>query len=467
MKKGFIIFLISLLFLSACQAKPSQLKPELEDEGDVYIYVQPFPQEAGGLTFNLEKLSAVRSDGSEFPLNLSLSELKGINMVRQRLVASGQLSPGTYTGLSFKVKSASVKEEDGDTPLIVPEEPVKIDFPFTVERKRALVIAISFNYKESVMGRLIFIPSFHIFLPERPLVSLTGFVSNHDSDSITVFDKRSGNVSGVISTGKGPGGIALDQMQRRAYVALSGEDAIQVIDVLRGDAINRINLSPGDAPKELSLAHDGRLLLTANFGSKTVSIIDPLSLIETGRVNVGDGPNSVLIDNAGKRAYVFNSLSNTISVIDIPKRSIAVTLSTETGPLRGQFNRKGDRLYVFYEWSPYLTVIDTSTLSVLKRVFVGPGFSTMKVDASTDMMYVGKKHGFHVEVYDPFTLIPGDYIRAGSGVSCLAIDGEGNNLHILLTEKKSLLIINLVSKRVVSEIDVGDNPFWVTMMGER
>lgn len=465
--KRLVIAIIFLMSFSGCQPNKLYLKPYLDEQGEVFIYVQPFPQEAGRLRFNLERISAVMSDGSEFPLNLSISEFKGADMTRQRLVASGQLAPGTYTALLFKVKSAFLKGEEGDNVLLVPEEPVKIDFLFSVNRKKALVIALSLKNSESVVNGFDFSPSFHIFLPDMPIALLKGFVSNHDSNNITVFDKRTGNVSAVIETGKGPGGIAIDQRLRRAYVVLSEDDSVEVIDVMSGDVINRINLNPGDASKELSLTPDGRLLLTANYGSDTVSMIDPVSLIEISRINVGNGPNSVLIDSAGKRAYIFNLRSNTISVIDISNKSVAATISTETGPLRGQFNKKGDRLYVFHEWSPYLTVIDPKSFSILKRAFVGTGLSSIKVDNNTDMLYVGRRNGMHVEVYDPFTLTRGDYISADGEVSCLAIDGEGNNLHILLPEKKELAVINLASKHVVFVIDVGDNPFWVTMMGER
>jgi hypothetical protein len=29
------------------------------------------------------------------------------------------------------------------------------------------------------------------------------------------------------------------------------------------------------------------------------------------------------------------------------------------------------------------------------------------------------------------------------------------------------MVVNLVSKKVIAEFDVGEGPYWVTMMGER
>jgi len=69
--------------------------------------------------------------------------------------------------------------------------------------------------------------------------------------------------------------MALDQRTKRAYVALSGEDEVDVIDVANGEVVDRIKLSGGDRPRELALTPDGRTLLVVNTGSNTVSIIDP------------------------------------------------------------------------------------------------------------------------------------------------------------------------------------------------
>jgi hypothetical protein len=49
----------------------------------------------------------------------------------------------------------------------------------------------------------------------------------------------------------------------------------------------------------------------------------------------------------------------------------------------------------------------------------------------------------------------------------MTIDGEENNLYLVNEDKKSLMVSSLVSKRVVYEVDVGDAPYWVVVMGER
>jgi YVTN family beta-propeller protein len=455
------------LVLCGCQASLSRLRPPLEEEGEVYLYIQPYPQEAEQLRFSIEGMSAVNGDGREFPLEVSLREIRPGDLRRQRLLASGRVPPGPYTGFSIKAKKAILKGEDGEADLLVPDVPARIDFPFTVVRKRAYVVLLTFKYGESISG-VSFVPAFSAFVPAKPIISLAGYVSNMSSNNITVFDKRLGQAVRVIATGRGPAGMALDQRLRRVYVALSGEDAVEVIDVTGGEIINRVRLSQGDRPQELALTPDGRFLLVVNAGSNTVSFIDATSLFELGRVNVGNGSHSILIDpNTGRRAYVFNTFSSTISVLDIPNRGIVTTLSTDPGPLRGQFNRRGDRLYVIHELSNYLTVIDASSLSILRRFQVRVGMNSIKVDNRTDLIFLGRKNDVTVEVYDPSSFVPVDIIRTGGTIAYVTIDGEENNLYLVNETKKSLMVNNLVRKKMVYEIDVGESPYWVVVMGER
>jgi len=467
MKKNLTAFLIFFLFLSGCQAVISNLRPPLENEGEVYLYTEPYPQEAERLTFNIEAIFAVSGDGREFPLSLPLHEFNARDMKRQRLLASGQLPPGPYIGFSFKVNKAILKVEDGVADLLVPEVPVRIDFPFSVSQKRAYVISLTFKYAESIIGRFSFSPEFSMVIPGKPITSFIGYVSNLGSNNITVFDKKLQKVFAVIVTGRGPAGMALDQKLGRAYVALMGDDSIESIDVLAGEVINRLRLHPGDQPQELALTPDGKTLLVANKGTNTVSFIDAASLVELNRVDVGREPNSVLIHPNGIRAFVFNTLSNAVSVLDIPNKAVMATITTDPGPLRGQLNQQGNKLYVIHEWSSYLISLDPLGLSILKRFPVRMGMNSIKVDTQTDLVYMGRGHDTVVEVYDPNFFVVIDSITTGGGIRNMTIDGDENNLYLVNPEMKSLMVSSLVRKRVISQMDVGEGPYWVTLMGER
>jgi YVTN family beta-propeller protein len=463
------LFIISILFFlcAGCQTVQTILKPALTGEGEIYVYLQPLPQEANGLSFTLDGIVAVRNDGFEEPLSLSLKDFKGGEVKRQRLVAPGRLQPGVDRGLSFKAEKASVKGEDGEKALIVAEKGERVDFSFEVKRKKALVINISFKARESLGSGTSFKPLFTMSIPPKPLIALTGYVTDYASNTISVFDKRSGDIMEVIATGRGPKSVVFNRAGTLAYVVISAEDAIEVIDLLSNAQVNRIQMNTGDNPSEAALTPDGRTLLVVNSGSNTLSFIDPSSNFETSRLNVGNRPVSLLIDPTGSRAYVFNYLSNTISVVNIADRTIGATLATESNPLRGQLSRKGDKLFVFHEWSPNIIVFNTTSLTVLKIIYVGIGVSFIKVDNSTDRLYVAKRHDTQIDIYDPFSAIPMDFLKVAGGASYMLIDDEANNLLLVLPEQNALQSVNLISKKQRFLIDTGNVPHWSSIIGER
>jgi YVTN family beta-propeller protein len=442
------------------------MKPSLENAGQVFLYFQPFTREAERLRFTLDRISAIKDDGQEIPLSLSFQELSAPDMKRQRLLASGQLPPGMYSGLSFHVRDAALKTEKEEASLLVPERPVRVDFSFRVDKKKAYLFSSALNYSESI-SNVAFTPAFQVFVPARPLSGITGYITDYRTDTVTVFDKKRMEAAGAIVTGSGPRAVVIDPTSFKAYVAISDEDSVEVIDLLSGYTIDSIRLSPGDDTRELALTPDGRLLLALNFGRATVSIIDTSRLVELRRITVGNGPRSLLVDNTGRRAYVFNSYSGTMSVIDIARMETATTVRMESNPVRGQFNRRGDRLYVIFSGTPYLSVLDVATLSVLRKAFVGIGSETMKVDTKTDFLYIGKRGSEGVAVYDPFTFSPVSSIRTQGVVAFMAIDNEEDNLYLVIPERRVVAIVNLISRKLVGEIDVAEDPYWVAMTRER
>lgn len=430
--------------------------------------MEPFPMGAARLEFGMSGIYAVSAGGSLLPLKLRAARFAAAMDGGQRLAAWGILPPGRYTGLAFKVKGADLKRREGArADMLVPGKPVRADFPFSVSEKGAVVISLSLDYERAAKKEFSFYPAFDLKIPVKPVDAALGYVVNYGSNDITVFNKATMEVTGAIPTGAGPSCIVLDRSLQKGYVSLPEEDAIEVIDMESGSIIGRIRLNMGDSPRELVLTPDGKALLSVNNGSNSVSVIDPDSYIETSRINVGTQPVSILLDRQGARAWVINYFSGAISVIDVSSGTVTATLTTDLTPLRGDFSRDGSRFYLINEGSPYLTVISPVTLAVTQKKYAGMGMRAVKVDPNTDLLYIGKEGDPYIEIYNPFTLMPEDYVKAGGGTDYMAIDGDENNLCAVDSGGNALYFINLASRKIASRLDVGEDPVWVALVGER
>jgi YVTN family beta-propeller protein len=446
----------------------SVLAPTLAHAADrsVHLYLQPLPSDAARLTFTIGSIVAV-GNGADVPLEIVLPTVSQSVAARQRLLARGHLPSGSYAGFRITITRAALKGEHGDVTLVVPDAPVPIDVAFSAGAEQSPLVWLTLKYAESVAGGFAFTPVFAAVVPPLPIADHTGLVTSPGSNTITIFDKSLEQAAAIIDTCARPTGLALDQHRRRAYVACPRDDEIQAIDLATATVVERGRLFPGDGPRELAVTPDGTTLLSVNTGSNSVTFLDTVTLTAQERITVGSGPASLLIDAAGRRAFVFNTLSSTVSVIDITSRSLAGTISTEASPLRGQFSPTGDRLYVVQDRSPFMSVVDPRQLSLVTRARVRSGVSAIAVDHVRTLVYLAGTDDRTVEFYDPNALVPLNSMKSRAGASYLAIDVEDSRLYMVSPETKSLVVGSLASRAIVAEIDVGESPYWVAVMGEK
>jgi YVTN family beta-propeller protein len=462
-----------LLFITSCVPegslqRGSAYKMPLGQEGEVIIYLQPLPQESSRLRFIISGISALRNDGLEIPLSLYQSDIKGADDTgRQKLLASGILPPGSYSGLSIQIRSAWVQTEEGEIALLVPEEPFRVDQQFEVNRQEASALFLALKPSGMITAGVRFTPAFSLASAGRPLINLVGFASVPASNTLAVFNKKTMQVVDVIATDPEPTGIVLDQFRARAYVAAARDDSVAVVDVSNLRVINRLKLNFKDRPVWLALTPDGRKLVAVNQGSNTVSIIDARSMIEIDRVKVGEKPSSAVMDPSGLKVYILNTRSKTISVVDLTQRRLAVTIAVEAAPLMGAFNREGNRLYVISGDWPYLTVIDRLRFAITQKIFIGSGAVSIRTDNQTGQIYIGKKIGAEIGVIDPFSGQLVDNFQIGGPAVFLTIDGQERTLLAALSDGNVLQKINLISRKPMAEIELSEGAYSVVVMGQR
>lgn len=461
--------LLVVLLLTACSPiRMENIKPPLEDEGELYIYLQPMGQRAARLRFRVESIEVIGAKGLVIPLQLEADELlNGPELVyTQKLLATGRLPEGQYRGIRITITEAALLTEEGWIDMLVPEKPVFVPGSMEVSPQKAGSQFLTFSPEKSVAADIRFDPVFSLYHYKQDIFDLIGYVSRPAANILSVFNKRTMLLTGVIATGSRPRDLAIDEDRKQAYVALSGEDAIEVIDILQEESTGRIPLRLGDRPEEIAITPDGQWLVTANYGTNTASLVDPVSRLERRRIRVGEGPASVVIDPAGVRAYVLNSLSHSITVIDLGNMEASTTISLEESPLRGAFDRSGERLYVITADSPDVVVIDTATHGVTEKIFTGMGALSILADPRRNVFYVGKKNG-ELAVVTPEVLMYINAINLSGKVVSMTIDDEENVILALAPDQQALYKINPVNNRIIGRIDLGDEGYAVEVIGAR
>jgi YVTN family beta-propeller protein len=302
--------------------------------------------------------------------------------------------------------------------------------------------------------------------PTRPLASLLGFATAPARNVVSVFNKHSMQVVDVVATRGGPKGAALDQERAVAFIASSGDEAIEILDAGTRQILGHIRLTGGDEPGEIALSPDGRTLVSANYGSSSVSIIDTVSRREIVRLPLPSRPTDVFIDPSRPRAYVVLPQANSVSLIDLQRRGLVRTGTLEESPIRVDMSADGDTLYVITENSPNLLAIDAESLTPTARIWVGRGATSIEVDTRTGFIYVGRKSR-DIVVVDPRALTFIDEFKVGGTPGYLTVDDEQSALFVVLPDQGLIQKLNLVSYRVQGTLEVERGSYATVIVGER
>jgi YVTN family beta-propeller protein len=453
--------------LAGCQAALTSVRAPLDQEGEVYVYLQPLPPEARRLELSVESVAARRADGTVWPLAAPSGERDRPDPRGQRLLAWGRLAPGSYSGLAVRFRSATLDHADGKMQLLVPPEGIAVELPFAVERRRTSALWLSLDRGRAFQSGAAFVPSLSAAPPPTLVPGLAAYATSPEAGTLTVLDRHSRQVAAVVHLGGEPQGVALSEAVLRAYVALAAEDAVAVVDLSSYAVLSRIRLRAGDRPREVALTPDGRTLLVVNQGSSTLSFVDAVAEVELERVPVGRDPVSLLLDRAGRNAYVCSRMASSVSVVNAATRSVAATLATEGSPSAVALNRSEDRLYVLQALSPYLSVHSARDLSLLRRVPIGLGAGAARVDPRTDLLWVGRADAGILEAYEPSLLISVAAVSLPAGVAYQTIDDSENLLLVAVPGREGVVGVDLTARRAVSLAETAGPPFRLAVSGER
>jgi YVTN family beta-propeller protein len=137
----------------------------------------------------------------------------------------------------------------------------------------------------------------------------------------------------------------------------------------------------------IAVAPDGRLLLTVNPDSNSISLIDTVSRRLLAEIPVGPNPQTVSVDPSGGRAYITNRDDATLSIVDL-------NLGREVGALLvgdepfGVLASLDGRVYVSNSGSDVIDVFDKASLNRLARIATEPSPRGLALSSDQKRLYV-------------------------------------------------------------------------------
>jgi YVTN family beta-propeller protein len=201
-------------------------------------------------------------------------------------------------------------------------------------------------------------------------INSIAFVANLESNSVSVIDSTRNEVySPVLSVGKEPSDLTVNDIANRLYVANRGSDSVTVIDYyistdgkFKNTTITNVPVQK--YPSSIAINPQTNRVYVTNYYSNTVSVIDGGTNTVMDTIGVGANPSSIAINPQTNKLYVTNYGSNTVSVIDGGSDRLLANIGVGSFPYKAYYNPKTQIISVLNVGSKTISEIkDTHLLA--------------------------------------------------------------------------------------------------------
>jgi len=200
---------------------------------------------------------------------------------------------------------------------------------------------------------------------------------------VVILDKKKGDSIGVIPNTIGVHGIAFHEALGKGYTSNGRTNSVTVFDIRTGAVLNQV--PTGQNPDAIFFEPFTKTIITCNGRSHDLSIIDPVSEQVVGTVFLDGKPETAVSDEAG-RIFVNIEDKNEISVVDIVHRTIIANWSLSPGvsPTGLAMDKKTRRLFAGCD--KWLMVLDANDGHIVSKVAIGNGCDGVAFD--TKLKYI-------------------------------------------------------------------------------
>ena len=208
---------------------------------------------------------------------------------------------------------------------------------------------------------------------------------------VNVLDKNTGDSIGIIPNTNGVHGIALIHSLNKGFTSNGRSNSVTVFDLNSLQVTDSI--ATGENPDAIFYDDYSKKIITCNGRSKNLSIIDPQSNKVVATIDVKGKPETAVSDGAGN-VFVNNEDKSEIEVVDMKTMQLVHSWPIAPGesPSGLSIDRKTKRLFAGCD-NKVLMVIDAVSGKVITKVPIGDGCDGTAFDAATHTVYSSNGDG--------------------------------------------------------------------------
>jgi DNA-binding beta-propeller fold protein YncE len=266
-----------------------------------------------------------------------------------------------------------------------------------------------------------------------------GTVSNASDFTVT----QSVDVSTGCSTPPLPAGVAIDPVQNKAAVSLSGCNTVALIDLSTGTGQT---VAVGSSPSGVAVLSRLHKAVVANNGSNNASVVDELGANVTSSPTTGSGSIGVAADEDTGEAAIANSAANTVTVLNAATGGTS-SISTGQRPIAVAFDYQTHQVAVAADASNSVGIATAPSGSLTASFSISVPLSVAYDAASNDFL-AASSTGNSITIYDPTAQQQVGTLRVGINPTAIAFNYLTGTLISTNTGSHTITVVDILSKQI-------------------
>lgn len=308
----------------------------------------------------------------------------------------------------------------------------------------------------------------------RPRRTLA-YVTNFDSDDVSVIDLATRAVVATIPVQPGPIGVAVSRDGARAFVASFQSGTLSIIDTASLRVHDTVPI--GDSANGVVLTPDDATVFVSDTAGDAVVAVDATTGATLARIPTGAQPSGMALTPDGRRVFVAEFGTNTMAVIDTELKLTRARFSlgeANAGPIAIALDARHGIGYVAMLLGRFVQVIDTAELrrdgsNTLPLPNSGPVRGPVAIALTADgaMAYVAtQREDSGVGEVLPIATASGQVnvvIEVGDNPEALALTADGELVLVANAGSDTVSLIEARRQRVTATIPVGTTPMGIAI----
>ena len=289
------------------------------------------------------------------------------------------------------------------------------------------------------------------------------FVLNSLDANISVIDPVTWAEKQRIPTGKEPHHLYLTPDEKSIIVANAGSDSLTFLDPKT--ALVQRTIKGVLDPYHLRFSPDMKWFVTAANRLNHVDVYrwDGKDMALAKRIPTSKTPSHMWIDSKSATAYVTMQDSNELIAVDLATQTIR--WRTATGETPADVIMTSDDRYVLIGLTggDAVQVFDVTGKEpkLAKTIKTGQGAHAFRAAGDKRHVFVSNRVANTISKLDMQTLEVVSSFAVPGGPDCMDVSADGKLLYVTARWAKKLTVVDIESRRIVRQVNVGRSPHGV------